>query len=92
VQSRPMRLIRAERGLSIQSLAKESACSTRTIQDVELGYRTPIQRTARKLAAALEVPIAEVAEFRAAMDLWSSYRKRDGPVVARKVPNQRRVV
>jgi len=79
-----MRSIRAERGLSIQALAEESGCSTRTIQDIELGYRSPIQRTARKLAAGLGVPIGEVVEFRLAMHLWSSYRKPDRPVAGRE--------
>jgi transcriptional regulator with XRE-family HTH domain len=91
VHVRPMRRIRAERGLSIQALAEESGCSTRTIQDIELGYRSPIQRTAHKLAAGLGVPIGEVVEFRLAMHLWSSYRKLDSPVAGRETLNKRAV-
>jgi transcriptional regulator with XRE-family HTH domain len=85
VHVRPMRRIRAERGLSIQALAEESGCSTRTIQDIELGYRSPIQRTAHKLAAGLGVPIGEVMEFQVAMELWSSYRKLDRLVAGREI-------
>ena len=72
---RPMRLIRAERGLSMQGLSDRSGCSVKTILDVELGRRVPTQRTVRRLAESLEVPLGEVHEFRMAVDRWSRYRK-----------------
>jgi transcriptional regulator with XRE-family HTH domain len=75
VLPRPMRVIRAERGFSMQGLSDRSGCSVKTILDVELGRRVPTQRTVRRLAESLDVPLGEVREFRLAMDCWSSYRK-----------------
>lgn len=59
---------RLRRVLSIRELAKAARISPTTVARVELG--APVRfATIRKLAAALDVAPADVAEFRAALGL-----------------------
>lgn len=57
-----LRVIRAERGLSIKELAGRSGLSTGMISQIERGRSSPSLRSLRLLAEALEVPISQFFE------------------------------
>ncbi len=63
-----LREARIRRLWSIRDLAERAGVATRTIVQIEAGRIVPRYATMRKLAAALEVEPAEVAEFAAAME------------------------
>ncbi len=57
-----VRQARRRAGLSQEELAKASGVSPATVVQVELGNRRPQGRTLRKLAAALEMEVADLIE------------------------------
>ena len=61
---RPLRELRAERLLTIRDLARLAGVAATTIYEVEEGTRPPGRRVIRRIAAALELEPADVAEFR----------------------------
>jgi transcriptional regulator with XRE-family HTH domain len=55
-----LRVLRAERGLTVRQVAELSGVAKETISQVERGERHPYDRTLAKLAAAYGVPVAEL--------------------------------
>lgn len=60
--------LRVRQALSIRDLAKKAGVSPRTIVQIEAERLTPRFSTMRKIAGALGVTPADVAEFSQAMD------------------------
>ncbi|MDJ0388773.1 cupin domain-containing protein [Roseomonas sp. E05] len=56
------RLLRSQRGWSIQELSSRCGLSTGMISQIERGLSTPSLRSLRVLAAALEVPVGQFFE------------------------------
>lgn len=63
-----LRDIRLGRALSQRDLAKKAGVAPKTIVDLELGRNEPRLRTMRLIAQALDVAVAEVDEFRQALE------------------------
>ena len=63
-----LREVRLRQFLSIRELATRASVSTRTIVQIEQGRTSPTFKTARKIAAALDVAPGEIAEFAAMVD------------------------
>jgi transcriptional regulator with XRE-family HTH domain len=57
-----LRLLRAERGLSIRSLAEQSGLNVNTLSLIENGKTSPSVSTLQQLASALAVPITAFFE------------------------------
>ncbi len=74
---RSLARIRLEQGLSRRVLARRAGCSPATIFGAEKGRRVPIPQTARRLSEALNVRLADVAEFRSAMEEWTARLERN---------------
>lgn len=61
---RKLRLMRAERGLSLREAARRAGVVKETISDIERGNTHPYDVTLAKLARAYDVPIEELLEDR----------------------------
>jgi transcriptional regulator with XRE-family HTH domain len=57
-----LRLMRAERGLSLREAARRAGMVKETISDIERGHTHPYDVTLAKLAKAYDVPVAELLE------------------------------
>jgi transcriptional regulator with XRE-family HTH domain len=57
-----LRLLRAERGLTLREAASLSGVAKETISDIERGIRHPHDVTVAKLARAYDVPIEDLLE------------------------------
>jgi transcriptional regulator with XRE-family HTH domain len=57
-----LRVLRAERGLTVRQVAELSGVAKETISQVERGERHPYDRTLAKLAHAYDVPVEELLE------------------------------
>jgi transcriptional regulator with XRE-family HTH domain len=57
-----LRVLRAERGLTVRQAAELSGVAKETISQVERGERHPYDRTLAKLAHAYEVPVEDLLE------------------------------
>jgi len=66
-----LREARRRRFYSAADLAEKAGVSAATIYAIEAGRELPVLRTARLLAAALEVDPLQVDEFRAALERLS---------------------
>src|SRR4051812_18518250 len=55
-----LRVLRAERALTIEQAAERAGVTPETISDAERGKRHPYVPTLRKLAAAYNVPVEEL--------------------------------
>src|SRR5829696_4059368 len=55
-----LRVLRAERALTIEQAAERAGVTPETISDAERGRRHPYLPTLRKLARAYEVPVEEL--------------------------------
>jgi len=58
-----LRVLRAERALTIEEAAKQAGVTPETISDAERGRRHPYLPTLRKLAAGYQVPVEELLEL-----------------------------
>lgn len=65
----PLRDIRLGRALSQRDLAEKAGVAPKTIVDLELGRNEPRLRTMRLIAQALSVEVAEIDEFRQALEV-----------------------
>jgi transcriptional regulator with XRE-family HTH domain len=59
---RRLRLLRAERGLSLRQAAAKAGVVKETISDIERGYTHPYDVTLAKLARAYDVPVEGLLE------------------------------
>jgi transcriptional regulator with XRE-family HTH domain len=59
---RKLRVIRAERGLSLREAARRAGVVKETISDIERGHSHPYDVTLAKLARAYHVPLEELLE------------------------------
>src|SRR5215203_5323934 len=57
-----LRVLRAERGLTVRQVAELSGVAKETISQVERGERHPYDRTLAKLAKVYEVPVEDLLE------------------------------
>jgi transcriptional regulator with XRE-family HTH domain len=57
-----LRVLRAERGLTVRQVAELSGVAKETISQVERGERHPYDRTLAKLAHAYDVPVEELLQ------------------------------
>src|SRR5215204_2867175 len=57
-----LRVLRAERGLTVRDVAGLSGVAKETISQIERGERHPYDRTLAKLAQAYGVPVEELIE------------------------------
>src|SRR5215217_6705118 len=57
-----LRVLRAERGLTVRQVAELSGVAKETISQVERGERHPYDRTVAKLAHVYDVPVDELLE------------------------------
>jgi transcriptional regulator with XRE-family HTH domain len=57
-----LRVLRAERGLTVRQVAELSGVAKETISQVERGERHPYDRTLARLARAYGVPVEELLE------------------------------
>jgi transcriptional regulator with XRE-family HTH domain len=57
-----LRVLRAERGLTVRQVAELSGVAKETVSQIERGERHPYDRTLAKLAHAYGVPIEELLE------------------------------
>jgi transcriptional regulator with XRE-family HTH domain len=57
-----LRVLRAERGLTVRQVAELSGVAKETISQIERGERHPYDRTLAKLAQAYGVPVGELIE------------------------------
>ena len=57
-----LRVLRAERGLTVRQVAEMSGVAKETISQIERGERHPYDRTLAKLAQAYDVPVEELIE------------------------------
>jgi transcriptional regulator with XRE-family HTH domain len=57
-----LRVLRAERGLTVRQVAELSGVAKETISQIERGERHPYDRTLAKLAHAYDVPVKELLE------------------------------
>lgn len=64
-----LRDVRLGRALSQRDLAKKAGVAPKTIVDLELGRNEPRLRTMRLIAQALDVEVAEIDEFRQALEV-----------------------
>ena len=74
--------LRALQALTVADLAAAAGVGQSTILAIESGRELPMQRTARKLAKALDVPLLDIAEVaRASAERWSQRRggKKNAP-------------
>lgn len=55
-----IRRIRTDRGLTLEALAQRSGLSLASVQRIETGRQDPRAEALRKLASALEVPVADL--------------------------------
>jgi transcriptional regulator with XRE-family HTH domain len=55
-----LRVLRAERGLTVRQVAERSGVAKETVSQVERGERHPYDRTLAKLARAYGVPVEEL--------------------------------
>jgi len=69
-----LRDARRRKFYSAADLAEKADVSAGTIYAVETGRELPVLRTARKLAAALDVDPLQVDEFRAALERLSGQK------------------
>src|SRR5918992_933488 len=60
--ARRLRVLRAERGLTVRQVAELSGVAKETISQVERGERHPYDRTLAKLAHAYGVPVEDLLE------------------------------
>jgi transcriptional regulator with XRE-family HTH domain len=58
---------RRKRLLSVRELAERAQVAPSTLSAIEAGQRVPHFRTMRRIAAALDVPAEEIAEFARAL-------------------------
>jgi XRE family transcriptional regulator, regulator of sulfur utilization len=58
-----VRKLRAEKGLTQETLAETASLTVRALSQIERGHANPTWATARDLAAALGVSIAELAKL-----------------------------
>jgi transcriptional regulator with XRE-family HTH domain len=59
-----LRVLRAERGLTLREVEELSGVAKETISDIERGTRHPLDATLAKLARAYHVPLEELLEER----------------------------
>jgi transcriptional regulator with XRE-family HTH domain len=59
---RKLRVLRAERGLTLREAASRTGVAKETISDIERGLRHPHDVTVAKLARAYEVPVEDLLE------------------------------
>jgi DNA-binding XRE family transcriptional regulator len=71
IQTMKLREARRRKFYSAIDLAEKAGVSAGTIYAIEAGRELPVLRTARKLAAALEIDPLEVDEFRAGLERLS---------------------
>jgi DNA-binding XRE family transcriptional regulator len=64
----PLRDVRLGRTLSQRDLAERAGVAPKTVVDLELGRNEPRLRTMRLIAQALGVEVAEIDEFRQALE------------------------
>jgi transcriptional regulator with XRE-family HTH domain len=57
-----LRVLRAERGLTVRQVAELSGVAKETVSQIERGERHPYDRTLAKLAHAYGVPVEELLE------------------------------
>jgi transcriptional regulator with XRE-family HTH domain len=57
-----LRVLRAERGLTIKQAAESASVTRETLRELELGRRTPHEPTLAKIANAYDVSVAELLE------------------------------
>jgi transcriptional regulator with XRE-family HTH domain len=57
-----LRVLRAERGLTVRQVAEHSGVAKETVSQIERGERHPYDRTLAKLAQAYDVPVEELLE------------------------------
>ncbi len=58
-----LKLIRAARNISIESLADKSGVSEQAISDIELNKRAPILSTISNISKALDISISDIMDF-----------------------------
>jgi transcriptional regulator with XRE-family HTH domain len=63
-----LRVMRAERGLSLREAARRAGVVKETISDIERGHTHPYDVTLAKLARAYDVPVEEFLEERVPFD------------------------
>jgi transcriptional regulator with XRE-family HTH domain len=63
-----LRIMRAERGLSLREAARRAGVVKETISDIERGHTHPYDVTLAKLARAYDVPVEEFLEERVPFD------------------------
>ncbi len=63
-----LREVRLRQTLSQRDLAEKAGVAPKTIVDLELGRNEPRLRTMRLIAQALGVEVAEIDEFRQALE------------------------
>jgi transcriptional regulator with XRE-family HTH domain len=63
-----LRVMRAERGLSLREAARRAGVVKETISDIERGHTHPYDVTLAKLARAYDVPVEEFLEERVPLD------------------------
>jgi|SRR5215212_5569728 len=57
-----LRVLRAERGLTVRQVAELSGVAKETVSQIERGERHPYDRTLAKLAHAYDVPVEDLLE------------------------------
>ena len=63
-----LRQLRAKRLLTVRALAAAAQVATQSIVSIEGGAVVPQFGTMKRIAAALDVPVADVDEFKAAIE------------------------
>lgn len=67
-----LRALRLSAPMSLQELADKAEVSTRTVWLAEKGKRVPQPAKMRQIAAALDVSVQEIDEFRTAIEAKSA--------------------
>jgi transcriptional regulator with XRE-family HTH domain len=86
-----LRRLRRQRGMTQEDLAAASGVAQDTISQIELGKREPYATTLRKLAGALDVPVAALFEGggQEVIDLAHEYFGGAQEAVANASPQER---
>jgi transcriptional regulator with XRE-family HTH domain len=84
-----LRVLRAERGLTIKQAAEVAGVTRETLRELELGRRSPHEPTLAKIANAYGVPVVELLEAAEAGPGPSAEGPRSGPKIKapRRSPN-----
>ena len=87
-----LRVLRAERGLTITRAAELAGVTRETLRELELGRRTSHEPTLAKIANAYGIPVAELVELEESVAPLAEAPKPHSPAATETKEEERRVI